>query len=506
MKKFFALLLTLCMVLTLLPVTAMPVSAEDTVVTRTINVGVISYILNENNLYDGWYVHYSDGATGDAECIDTEQTTQMSVGESYWNNEPQTFRLYTAEIPVAAKKITIVNKKNGDRWFSGNGDGDATNYKCDAYVFNYGQDRAYYDCANLENGKYLIGTFNDWTYFHLTAEHRLTDNNDGTFSVYYTFRQGDKLKVVDIYNYNQSGGGMWWKQPGDQPVDSDNNRVIEEDGEYRVVYTAAQDSFTVEKAEPKFTGASLTLKNGELVLNFYAVGVDTSYTVDFNGPNGEKTESVDANGKASYAVYYKDYDVPVTAELKNANGETVDVLEYSVNTYLNPENHSDNDVKKLVTELAALCQNVKATLDTNVTAVEVNNTSGLTPDDFNMTITSKGCYYGISLLMKEKITLRLYFKNPGVELITIDGVDQPLEGEGTYRYYDFKELSATALGQKHTVALTNGDQSVEITNVCALTYAAKVLKNSSAADSLKYVANGLFNYYQAAKTCFPSAE
>lgn len=138
MKRFFALLLTLCMVLTLLPAALLTASATDT---KTITVGVISYLINDPGA-DNWKVHYWGGADGaqDANCTATGTTVQKSVGNDYWGNDAQTFYVYTAEIPADATGFKVWHSSS-NRWFGD--DGDPSQYN-QAFVFNYSGDKANY--------------------------------------------------------------------------------------------------------------------------------------------------------------------------------------------------------------------------------------------------------------------------------------------------------------------------------------------------------------------------
>ena len=56
-----------------------------------------------------------------------------SVGSSYWSNAAQKFNMYTATIPNDVTGFCI---RNGNTWFTADGDGSATQTK--AYVFEYG--------------------------------------------------------------------------------------------------------------------------------------------------------------------------------------------------------------------------------------------------------------------------------------------------------------------------------------------------------------------------------
>ena len=139
MKKLLSLLLAVCMVFSMVTVAAVSVGAAEVsddaengaADTKTIYVGVITYLTLDKT---GYQVHYWGGAAGakNAALTPTGQTAQQAVGAAYWSNEPQTFDMYTAEIPADATGYKVFN---GDKWFGDNGDPDANNT---AYVFEYG--------------------------------------------------------------------------------------------------------------------------------------------------------------------------------------------------------------------------------------------------------------------------------------------------------------------------------------------------------------------------------
>lgn len=107
--------------------------------TRTITVGVISYVSNDLGV-NGYQVHSWGGAeTTDTDLVATGSTEQKALGDSYWNNEVQTFYMYTAAIPIDNSAYKVHH--NGVRWFGD--DGDTSTPK--AYIFNYSGDKAIYE-------------------------------------------------------------------------------------------------------------------------------------------------------------------------------------------------------------------------------------------------------------------------------------------------------------------------------------------------------------------------
>lgn len=106
--------------------------------TKTITVGVISYVYNEtsSNL-NSYLVYYWGGSTtGDASC--TNLGTQKSKNVGYWSTA-QTFYMFTAEIPADSTGFKF---RIGDRWFGE--DGNATSQDT-VYAFHYGGNKAVYE-------------------------------------------------------------------------------------------------------------------------------------------------------------------------------------------------------------------------------------------------------------------------------------------------------------------------------------------------------------------------
>ena len=122
--------------------TEAPTQAPTEPATATVYVGIITYLTDQT----GYQVHYWGGATaGDVDVVSTGKTTQKAVGNSYWSNSPQTFNMYTAEIPADATGFKV---HKGDNWIGM--DGNVTTQRT-VYIFEYGGSyHAYYDAAQPE--------------------------------------------------------------------------------------------------------------------------------------------------------------------------------------------------------------------------------------------------------------------------------------------------------------------------------------------------------------------
>ena len=115
-------------------------------------------------------------------------------------------------------------------------------------------------------------------------------------------------------------------------------------------------------------------------------------------------------------------------------------------------------------------------------------------------------YYGCSLLLRSKTTLRFYFEKTDATKFDaanfkIDGntVEVNNYGDGSrYVYIEVTNIAAPDLAATHKVAV--GD--VEIGNVSPLNYAKDVLSDADASADLKNVMTALYRFYEAADKRF----
>ena len=90
--------------------------AAATPTTKTVYVGVVEHIKDFVPTLHYW--NNSTGLTGDATLVATGETQQYAVGSAYWNNAEQNFKIYKAEIPVAANGMKTYNKSANSAWAS----------------------------------------------------------------------------------------------------------------------------------------------------------------------------------------------------------------------------------------------------------------------------------------------------------------------------------------------------------------------------------------------------
>ncbi len=153
LKRLLSWLTALVMLVSLLPAGALPASANGAG-TRTILVGVINYIDQQG---DSYLLRYWGGADGaqDAPLNDIGREQSKTLGSDFWNDDPQTFRLYTAEIPADATGFKLHYEYRSE-WF-GASDGDTALHDR-LFAFEYGGEyRALYD-EPISN----VGTAEDW--------------------------------------------------------------------------------------------------------------------------------------------------------------------------------------------------------------------------------------------------------------------------------------------------------------------------------------------------------
>ncbi len=92
---------------------------EENSSTRTVTVGVIEDVYNETKaqIADYKVYHWSHEAEGSVSCTPLNKTEEKSLGEKYFDNKPQTFYLFEAEIPADAEeyKFHIGNERVFDK-------------------------------------------------------------------------------------------------------------------------------------------------------------------------------------------------------------------------------------------------------------------------------------------------------------------------------------------------------------------------------------------------------
>lgn len=78
---------------------------------QTVYIGLVKH---ENYTSTDFKLHYWNSSTnGDADLTDMSTEANYALGNSYWNNEAQTFTMYSAEIPYNATSMRVLNNGTG---------------------------------------------------------------------------------------------------------------------------------------------------------------------------------------------------------------------------------------------------------------------------------------------------------------------------------------------------------------------------------------------------------
>ncbi len=192
-KRMLSVLLAVLLILSLTVVSM--VSTATAADTKTIYVGIISYLPTGN-----YQVHYWGSGEGDVGLTSLGKDEQKSVGSGYWGGAAQTFHMYTAQIPAGATGYKV---RNGSTWFGG--DGNPANHDA-AYIFEYSNtNNAYYD-THGEGGESGPMTY--------TAPVN-TNNNDNkaanlfwATATYYDYLSDEELSNTKWLKPLQAGTGF----------------------------------------------------------------------------------------------------------------------------------------------------------------------------------------------------------------------------------------------------------------------------------------------------------
>jgi len=309
------------------------------------------------------------------------------------------------------------------------------------------------------------------------------------------------------------------------------------------VYNDKTFTDTKEETIPKtscFTKHSLTLA-GDIGVNFYIDYLNADdvaagkVRVDFvcNGKNCSVTVGTDTTEvegrqlyKATCYVSAAEMKDDITATLYIDNVETC-TDHYTVRQYadviLNGDfDQKDKDVVGAMLNYGAMAQkqfdhNTDYLANAGVTGydlvvltpaeIEALGSSLPNSADTADALSAYGVkYYGCSLLLRSKTTLRFYFEKTDATKFDaanfkIDGntVEVNNYGDGSrYVYIEVTNIAAPDLAATHKVAVGN----VEIGNVSPLNYAKDVLSDADASADLKNVMTALYRFYEAADKRF----
>jgi uncharacterized repeat protein (TIGR02543 family) len=296
-----------------------------------------------------------------------------------------------------------------------------------------------------------------------------------------------------------------------------------------VTYTA-QFSEEVNKTTT-LKGRSISL-GGDIGVNFYyEISSDIAANAKAEFTVGGVTQTVDGvydsdKGQYKFTVLVNSSQTSQNITCKIVSDDYVsEEVTYSVNQYIDSikDDTNYNSNEKLMALVNAISvygyyANEQFGTDGNFTKAEYFNDDFINKDKteyaadleslcFNSYTATNGTdlsYYGSSLLLESKTTLRHYFTlNEGQN---IDGVTftvgsttvSPKYKDGLY-YVDIPNISSAELYNKQTITGSDGT-TVEY---YPLTYAYKVLTNANSSEKLINVVKALCEYAKCADNYFP---
>ena len=272
-------------------------------------------------------------------------------------------------------------------------------------------------------------------------------------------------------------------------------------------------------------GNSISL-NGQIDVNFYLDIPDELFDAEIYATlDGKRVDFIEGQygTMVSKKLPAKEMNTKVTLKLYAADGTpltfkngSADVTEhrYSVQDYLtyvisNPATYGDELVNlcKAMSDYGAYTQrelgfDVENAKDIYL-ADEIANVTcegygyGFTPNTENIS------FLGASVVTESETAIRVYFALSGEGFTaTVDGEPAAIQTNERGAFVEIANISAKNLGDPHTIAITNGSETVTITNCSAYSYVQSVLGYAGASDSLKLAAKALKLYGDLAAEYF----
>ncbi len=505
-----------------------------------------SEVSNVNDFhFVGWVDEEIEGTASSADAltsfvIPSEDTTLYAL---YVKGEDESIPGYklTNELPVIGEKVIFAAKVGEAYYALGTTVSDSISGSLltlnngvvangDSYAWNVVQVED--DIALEYNGKYLKLNTGKFGYAGWGNTAPLAFKPEG---------DGFTISGAGTGNSNNQGRGVYLEGTTFKVTnDAENTDLVVF---YAFKYQEATGTTIYATTIPAFTGASLTL-NDSIDVNFYVgnltdetyqnyvvslTGPDTDYYAQYNKEYELEPVQKTVEGetvtvyRVSYPICMKDYQTKITAQIKTTDGVNVgEPLIYGVTDYIEKAPTIDRDVTDLCGNLKTLCQLVENQLKEGTDNPNVSLIEGINPEAYQPvtnTVDGKGVsYYASSLLMKNRITLRVYFKfdeELSGYTLKVDGEEKNISealtqyGSSKYYYYDVTGLSATTLDEVHSFSITKGreEEAAVTVQYSALSYAYRTTVNEKPAENtepsvLYKIGIALFNYSKLAHNYF----
>lgn len=226
----------------------------------------------------------------------------------------------------------------------------------------------------------------------------------------------------------------------------------------------------------------------------------------------------DSNGishncyKFSCKVNAKEMTDTITATLKTTSGSWKET--YSVQQYADEANKGTNqnlkDIVNAMLTYGAYAQKLFGYSTENLAGGSLANLSSVSTEDLkDYDYQREGkeenlSLYGVSLLLKEKTSIRVYYKLKSGNIedykFKVDGEEvSPLKSDEDGLYYiEAESIAAQDLEEAHTFSGGN----ITISNYSALSYVKMVLEHTNASEANKNAMIALYWYWNAAEKYF----
>ncbi len=272
-------------------------------------------------------------------------------------------------------------------------------------------------------------------------------------------------------------------------------------------------------------GNSISL-NGQIDVNFYvdvpADLLDAGVYATLDGVRADFTEGTYGT-MVSKKLPAKEMNTKVTMKLYAADGTPLTFLNggaavtehsYSVQDYLtyvigNPATYGE-ELVKLCKAMSDYGSYTQLALD-----FDVENAKAIYLADEIAAVTCTGCDYsftpntehisflGASVVTESETAIRVYFALSGEGFTaTVDGEPAAIQTNERGTFVEIANISAKNLGDTHTISITNGSETVTVSDYSAYSYVQSVLSYAGASDSLKLAVKALKLYGDLAAAYF----